>query len=243
MLGEHSYSARLEIVGQRDSKHRCKMNKIEKVHHWFGDSSSEESSGESNTEEDNWDTVDRKRKNNEKKRTTKERRDRKTAEVAMKAKRMAGVGPITYQEIDDQNKVNNNYELAKVYAVKAHLAEKYRYNQKELDELNILETKRTNKDNIIYIAVNNERDIRYIYSRKVECYISPQCFNTLNKVCAQWTSKNKSLKIQIIFGDRDLLVLTKEKVGENPFRIVDLKDFLGEQLLPDFDMTLKWRVQ
>ena len=36
--------------------------------------------------------------------------------------------------------------MAKVWAVKSHLAEQYKYNQEELDELVILETKRTNKD-------------------------------------------------------------------------------------------------
>ena len=66
-------------------------------------------------------------------------------------------------------KKTGDYEKAKRWAVKQHLAYHYRYNQRELDKLNILETKRMRKDDIIYIAVDNVRDIGDIYARKAEC--------------------------------------------------------------------------
>ena len=65
---------------------------------------------------------------------------------------MAGIGPITDLEIELQRKRTGNYEKAKDWAAKAHLARYYRYNQEELDTLIILETKRTNRDEIMYIV-------------------------------------------------------------------------------------------
>ena len=188
-----------------DGVHKCRKSKTEKVHHWFGESASEESSSESDTgsseydeNEENWSKIERNKKKYERRKRSRDRKEKKMAEVASKARRMAGVGPITDHEIDLQRKKTKNYEMAKVWAVKSHLADKYEYNQEELDELVILETKRTNKDNIVYIAVEEERDIRDIYYRKAECqrdetvvkhYIPPpqywERFSALNKICAQ----------------------------------------------------------
>ena len=37
------------------------------------------------------------------------------------------------------------------------------------------------------------------------------------------------------------LILMKEKGSEEPFRQVNLTDFIGETVLPTFDHTIKWR--
>ena len=144
---------------------------------------------------------------------------------------------------------------AKVSAVKAHLAYHYEYNQEELDSLTIIKTKRTNKDDIVYIAVEDVRDIADIYGRKAECrsddtivknYIPPQFFarySALNKICQQRREEDDSLKTQMRFGDGDLKILTEVEGGEEPFRHLDMNMFLAGDKLPDFDHTLKWRVQ
>ena len=51
------------------------------------------------------------------------------------------------------------------------------------------------------------------------------------------------MKTQLRFGDRDLEILTKEKGGEEPFCKVSLRDFLGRDNIPDFDHSVKWKVQ
>ena len=114
------------------------------------------------------------------------RKERKT-EVARKARNMAGLGPIVDEEIDMHIEAAGGYENAKIWAVKSHLERHYRYNQQQLNVLRILETKRAKKGDIIYVAVENERDIGDLYSRKAECksdntvimnYIPPQFFES-----------------------------------------------------------------
>ena len=148
--------------------------------------------------------------------------------------------------------------MTKKWAVKAHLADFYEYDQRKLDELNILETKITNKDEVVYIAVEKERDIKDIYLRKAECrnenavvkkFIPPQFwerFSAMNRICAQRRAEDSDLKTQIRFGLRDLILLTKVKGIEEPFKKVEGKefeDFIGRQNLPVFDLSIKWKVQ
>ena len=130
-----------------------------------------------------------------------------------------------------------------------------RYNQAELNNLKILETKRTRKDDIVYIAVDNPRDIGDIYARKAECrsdnttvknYLPPQFFDrfsALNKLCATKRQEDAGLKTQMRFGEGDVEILTKRKGGEEPFRMVDLATFIGDNAIPEFDFNIKWRIQ
>ena len=149
-------SRRLEKEKVRE--HKCKESMI--VHHWFGESSSDAISDLSGGEGDDWDIVNREGRNQDRRRRTKERKERKTQEVAGKARKMVGLGPITDAEIEHHMKTTKDYSKAKNWAVKEHLAKNYMYNQQELDELQILETKRTNRDDVVYIAVRDERDIK-----------------------------------------------------------------------------------
>ena len=238
-------------AARMEGQHICSKDKSP-VHHWFGESTSEDSSEE---DEEGWSTIDRENKNRERKRRTKERRSRKAAQVSQKARRMAGLGPITNEEIELQWNLTKDYEKAKTWAVKAHLSEHYDYSQDELDRLKIMETKRTNRDDIIYIATENEQDIREIYTRKAEgktdkttvkSYIPPQFFerfSMLNRICADKREADHNLKTQIRFGDKDLIILTKRKGESEPYRIVDFEDFTGDRQIPPFDMTIKWRIQ
>ena len=131
--------------------HECKTAKVTRIHHWFGESSGEESSEESG--EENWTRVDRETKNKMKRKKLIARDNKKKEEITLKVRRMAGLGPITEEDIDLQRQRTGSYETAKTWAVKDHLARHYRYNNEELDTLEILETKRAAKGDIIYIAV------------------------------------------------------------------------------------------
>ena len=130
----------------------------------------------------------------------------------------------------------------------------YDYNQEELDALNIIETKRTNRDDIVYIATEIEEEIRDIYLRKAECwrdetvvkmFILPQFvdrFSTLNRICADRRSADDSLKTQIRLGHDDLIVLMKRKENDEPYMKEDLASFTDKDTLPAVDMTVKWRM-
>ena len=187
-------------------------------------------------------------------RRRKERGEKKISELTSRARRMAGLGPITDLEIQQPRKRMGNYETAKVWAVKAHLANHYRYNQEELDSLAILETKRTNKDEIIYIATEDECDIKDIYFRKAECrsddmivkcYFPPKFFDrfsALNKIFSERRAEDNNLKTQLRFGDRDFMILTKEKGSTESYRIADMVDFIGDATIPKIDMSIKWKI-
>ena len=121
--------------------------------------------------------------------------------------------------------------------------------------MEILETKRNAKDDIIYVALADEQEIKDIYSRKAECrsdstvvksFIPSQFwerFSALNRLCSQRRSQNSSLKTQIRFGTRDLIVLTKTKGSQDPYTVNDISTFGGDDILPDIDLSIKWKFQ
>ena len=151
-------------------QHRCKKEMQAKIYHWFGESSGEDSNNDSSDDNNTeWSTIDREAANKRRQKKLKYKKRRKKMEVAAKARMMVGVGPITDKQIESQRIKSGCYKTAKAWAVKAHLYEQYKYNQEELDLLNIVETKRTNRDEIVYVAMDKEADIRDIYYRKAEC--------------------------------------------------------------------------
>ena len=231
--------------------HECKKDRIVKMHHWFGESSSEESGEEESNE--NWSRVDREGRNLARKKRSQDRMHKKMMELSLKARQMAGIGPIKDADINVHMRNTRDYSKAKIWAVKSHLARHYRYNQDELDNLEILETKRNSKDDIIYIAVSDERDVKDIYSRKAEVrsdnttvksFIPPQYFerfSALNRICAARREQDGNLKTQIRFGERDLMVLTKQKGSQDPYRMENLQSFVDGEELPPIDMSIRWK--
>ena len=164
---------------------------------------------------------------------------------------MIGIGPIERAEVDDKARVVKDFETAKLEVVRDHLRHYYKYNEQEIKQMTIAETK-MGKD-VIYIAVEDEVDIRDLYKRKAECrredtflrmYVPPQLWDrisAINKLCQEKRNNDKYLKTQLRYGTVDLEILTKEKGSEEPFRQVNLTDFIGETVLPTFDHTIKWR--
>ena len=57
-------------------------------------------SSASGEEGEDWNTMDREGRNRDRRRRTRERREMKTIEVAGKARRMVGLGPIMDQDIE-----------------------------------------------------------------------------------------------------------------------------------------------
>ena len=105
---------------------------------------------------------------------------------------------------------------------------------------------------IMYMALNDLEMVKELHIRKAESmndditvinYIPPQIYNRymkLNKICAERRYVDKELKTQIRFGKQDLEILTKERGSREPFKKLDLKEFLEEETLPGFDHEIKW---
>ena len=84
------------------------------------------------------------------------------------------------------------------------------------------------------------------YKTIVKNYIPPQFFyhfSALNKLCKVRRQEDNSLKTQIRFGEKDLEILTKEKGSEEAFQVEDLRTFIGDCIIPEFDYRLKWKIQ
>ena len=102
-----------------ERKHKCIKEEEMKIRHWFGDSDSSEN--DTSDDNENWTTVERERRSKEKKKRQINRKKERMEEVATKAKIMAGIGPISDEDIEKQRKITKNYERAKVWAIKEHL--------------------------------------------------------------------------------------------------------------------------
>ena len=166
---------------------------------------------------------------------------------------MIGIGPIKMKSINYHNeKVKKIYE-AKVMSAKEFLGFFLKFEEDELKEMNIVETKLSSgNDEIMYIALEDREHVRDIHRRKAQCknddilvrnFIPPQIYQrymSLNKLCSDRRKEDTELRTQIRFGKIDLEVLTKEKGTQDPFKNIDLKQFLGDDTLPMFDHNIKW---
>ena len=227
--------------------------------HWFGDdetscdeSSDETSEDEKEKEDSNWQDIKRKERNKNKKKVKKERQRRLKMEMTQKAARMLGIGPICQEDIEEHMGKWIRYETAKMGAVTKYLREQLDYEEDEIMEMRIIETKAA-KDDIVYIAVENQDTIRNLYRRKVDLrndylifctFIPPQYYArymAISNICGEKRKLNTDLKTQMWFAHKDIEVLTKQRGDNEPFRVVDLVDFIGDNQVPEFDHKIKWR--
>ena len=230
---------------------KMKVRKPVNVKHFFGDESERDTSTDE-SDNDEWKEVDDIKKNKLKKIKQREKRKRKQAETAMKARAMLGIGPVTKEIIQFHENKEVNKDIARLNAAEDFLSYHLDFNRKELDSLDIRETKE-GKDNVIYIAVANPDMIREIHYRKAESrndeliarnYVPPQFYARymyINKMCSEERSKNSSLKTQMRFGPKDIEVYTKLKGQDKPFRKVELEVFVDMKELPNFDHKLSWK--
>ena len=228
------------------------------VKHWFGYDKTDDEENSTDDDDDGengkeWKTVDRKERKKEKEKKRKIKRNMRKEETARKAQSMVGLGPIDWHSYEKELKEENNYEKVKLNLVTKHLRKHYKYDDNEIEQLEILETKITVKDEIfIYIALKDSQDIRDIYRRKAEIrrddiylrnYIPPQFFSrftAINRICRDKRDENPEIKTQVRFGLKDLEIYTKNKGSEEPYQKENLQEFIGEQTIPDFDHYMKW---
>ena len=259
---EQDYS---EIIPWRNTLEngRTKVPKIRKppppITSWFGDLQSDVSDDSSSSGlesgNDKWQEVERKKKVLLKKKLQKAKKKEKMEEVATKLQHMVGVGPICVKSEYYYRSKNLSAQAARIAAIKEYLEYNLDYNTEELAELNIMDTKRSGKEDVIYFALDDVNQVKEVHYRRaaaanddliVRDYIAPQYYErymALGRRAAQLRAEDKTLKTQLRWGSRDIEIFTKTKGAEDMLKKVDIKTFMGDKSLPDFDMKIKWKVR
>ena len=239
-----------------DKLMRRKETKIRKpmvIKEWFGDDSTD-SSDDSEAEYTGWNTVERKKKVEEKKNRQRKRKEERKHNCAVRAASMVSLGPVSIASIEFFMRDNKTFEEAKVCAVKELLKFDLNYDEEELKELQIMETRISKRgDNIINVAFANEEEVRGIFMKKAELrndnitlrnYIPPSFhdrFMHLNAICTEKRKAEPGLKTQLRFGRRDIEVFVKTRGEEGGFKKVKLEDFTDVSGIPEYNHEIRWK--
>ena len=121
--------------------------------------------------DDQWtDTVDRQQRNKEKKRRARINRMEIETKVTTKSRHILGIGPVYQKSVDHFYHIVGDYGDAKRMAVQEYLKVNLRFNEREIEEMEITDTQVSAKgENILYIATNDEGTIREIRARVAQC--------------------------------------------------------------------------
>ena len=65
----------------------------------------------------------------------------------------------------------------------------------------------------------------------------------IGKKAAERQAADNTLKTQTCWGDKDIEIITKTNVTREQFKKMNLLEFMGDSLLPDFDMEIEWKVR
>ena len=148
----------------------------------------------------------------------KRRRKKKVCmeEIASKMQLTVGVGPIEQASIDYFEREVKDVEVAKKLAVTEYLRHFLDFDENELADMKIVDTKCAVNDKVIYFAVEDQEYVKEIHRRRaasqnedlmVRDYIPPQFwerYTTLAKVAAENRSNDTQLKTQIRWGPKDV---------------------------------------
>ena len=126
---------------------------------------------------------------------------------------------------------------------------------KRSEELDIIETKRAAKDNIIYCVLAKIEEVKEIHVRKATSedgkimtrdYIPPQLHARYMAIAAKATERrsgDSKLKTQLRWGEKDVEVYVKTKGSQEPLKKTDLYDFMEGTTLPEYDNNIKWKAR
>ena len=182
------------------------------------------------------------------------KRRNKIIECAMKAEHMAGIGPIYMTDVITRMDGVTNFEKAKALELKAFLARYLGYEEEELRELTLEETKfATSGDDLLYVAMVDKEQIKELHIRRAESqnenitvrnYIPPnfhERFVYINKMCTEQRRLDKALKTQLRFGHGDIEVFMKYKGEDAGYRLVKLSEFTDITAVPEFNHKIRWK--
>ena len=230
---------------------KTKVRKPVTVKNWFGlDSSSNE---ESEEDDSCWTDVDRKKKRQERKKISDIRKNKLKEECSSRAAHMASLGPITTETVNYFKTDGVSFEDAKILAVKEFLACQLEYDEDELKEIDIVETRiSTRGDDILSIALADENHIKELYMRKAELkrdeitirsYIPPNFFErymALNRIASDKRNNDPDLRTQLRFGNKDIEIYVKYLNEETGYKRISITDFTDLEI-PPFDSNISWK--
>ena len=174
--------------------------------------------------------------------------------VVAKARHIIGIGPVYTQSIEHFLKIVGDYDEAKKMAAQEYLSVHLRFNEKELAEIDITDTQVSAKgENILYIVVTDESNIRDIRARTAQCqnpdlqlqdFIPPQIFKryiALSRFAHDIRSKNKNIKTQVRYGNKDVELWTKTRGEDERYERMEMEEVEREAQLPKFDHLVRWQ--
>ena len=169
---------------------------------------------------------------------------------------MVSISPIREDSIKHFEVQTKDIDEALKLAVKEYLIYFLAYDEEELESYIILDVKKAAKGDVLYIALEDKSQLKEIYFRKVASenqdlvirdYIAPQYharYMAVAATAAEQRALNPNIKTQIRWGDHDLKLFFKNKktVSEKPepFKKINVKEFMEGSNLPEFDMSMKW---
>ena len=205
--------------------------------------------------EKDWDgLVDKVARNKMKKQKDQEKKLKKLDKAIKIGKSSIGIGPIKEQSFNYFNNITADYDEAKKMAAVEFLQEYLKFDSEDLSDLNITDTKTSNKkDDILYIVLDSPTKVRDIRRRVADCrnpdvktrdYIPPMFFEryvALGRHAFLMREQNPHLKTQIRFSNDDITLYTKIKGTEEPFVEMDMTELRTK--LPDIDYRVKWNMR
>ena len=166
--------------------------------------------------EDDWDgTTERQAKNREKKQKEEKKRKERIEKAAYIGRCTIGIGPIRQESTDYFNKITADYGLAKKMAAAEFLQGYLKFDECDLSDIDITDTKMSaNGDNIMYCVLDCPEKVINIRRRIADCqndaiktreFIPPQFFaryTALAKYASELRADKPEVKTQIRFLDR-----------------------------------------
>ena len=260
LSGQLKSDANKEIPKKRKDKKEEQMEELETkkkkkkpmaaLKRWFGDETSDSSDSSDDTSE--WKEVDRIKASKDKRKKAKKAKDLRVQQTLDKAAHIIGIGPIKPELRKHHSDIIKDIKEATTAALKDFLGNYLAYDKNDLEELTITEIQE-GKDNILYVAFDEIKDIKELRTRVIECgnemivtrvYTPPQIFERsrhFNLVCRDLRDKNPELKTQIRIGENDLEIFTKERMSQEPYKKVKLEDIMDINTAPKFDHSISWK--
>ena len=250
---KHHKEKEAAIVEDVETKLREKKLKkskgMKKLRSWFCDNPESDKSGFSDVE---WEGVSRKFKNKLRKKKAAAKKKAKQDDTTEKDERILGIGPIVASTLKFFMRKTNNIEKAKIGAVQEWLAFYLKFEDEEIQQMDINATQLAAKGDIIYVSFDNSDSIKEIHMRAAECrndeiilrnYIPPQYYQryvAISAICKDMCSSETNLKTQMRFKHGDIEVLTKYKGSEEPYRILPLTELKDFDSIPGYDHSIRW---
>ena len=204
--------------------------------------------------DEQWDGIaDRQAKNQEKKRREEEKKNIRIEKAAYIGRCRIGIGPIRQESIDYFNKITSDYNLAKKMAAAEFLQGYLKFDDEDLSDIAITDTKMSGKgDHIMYIVLDCPEKVLNIRRRLADCqnvevktreFIPPQFYaryTALAKYASELRARKSNLKTQIRFLQMDIGLFTKTKGSMLPFLPVNMEELEADCKLPAIEPNAEW---